>query len=88
MFGDAHRSHSFEKLASVYEKAVESVRKETNGLRKRLKELETRKKEVQSMIDKVTKAKEDKVKELDLFYENVKNKLTQQLRAKLSTLDD
>ena len=29
------------------------------------------------MIDKVTKAKEDKVKELDLFYENVKNKLTQ-----------
>lgn len=42
--------------------------------------------EVQSTIEKVTKAKEEKCKEIDIFVENIQAKLNQQLKTKLLTL--
>ncbi len=60
MFGDEHKQHKFEKLSVVYERHVELIRKEANGLRKRLKELGSYMHDVQSTIEKVTKAKEEK----------------------------
>ncbi len=71
MFGSAHKSHSFERLSEVYEAHVEVIRKEANGLRKRLKELTSFQNEVQQTIEKVTKAKEEKAKEIEVFTENV-----------------
>ena len=47
------------------------IRKEANGLRKRLNELNFYMGEVQTTIEKVTKAKDDKVKEIELFVENI-----------------
>ena len=77
MFGDEHKHHEFEKLNVVYERHVEQIRKEANGLRKRLKELSFYMNEVQSTIEKVTKAKEEKCKEIELFVENIQAKLNQ-----------
>ena len=42
--------------------------------------------DTQTSIEKVTKAKEEKGKELELFVEGAQNKLNQQLKAKLLTL--
>jgi len=42
--------------------------------------------EVQTTIEKVTKGKEEKCKEIELFVENIQNKLNQQLKSKLLTL--
>lgn len=75
MFGDDHKQHQFEKLSVVYERHVELIRKEANGLRKRLKELSLYMNEVQSTIEKVTKSKEEKQKEIELFVENIQAKL-------------
>jgi len=86
MFGEGHKQHQFEKLQTVYERHFELIRKEANGLRKRLKELNFYMGEVQSTIEKVTKAKEEKQKEVELFVENVQAKLNQQLKSKLLLL--
>lgn len=53
---------------------------------KRLQELSEHVRETQTAIEKVTKAKEEKSKELDLFVEGAQNKLNQQLKTKLLTL--
>lgn len=42
--------------------------------------------EVQGTIEKVTKAKEEKVKEIETFVENIQAKLNSQLKSKLLTL--
>jgi hypothetical protein len=42
--------------------------------------------ETQSAIERVTKAKEEKSKELELFVEQAQSKLNQQQKAKLLTL--
>lgn len=75
MFGTSHKSHEFEKISVVYERHVELIRKESNILRKRLKELSLYVVEIQTTIEKVTKAKEEKVKEVELFVENIQAKL-------------
>ena len=75
MFGEDHKQHSFEKLSVVYERHVELIRKEADGLRKRLKELTHYIAEVQTTIEKVTKAKDEKQKEIELFVENIQAKL-------------
>lgn len=59
----------------VYDRHVELIKKEASGLRKRLQELNLFINEVQSTIEKVTKAKEEKCKEIELFVENIQNKL-------------
>ena len=77
MFGNEHKQHQFERLNEVYERHVEVIRKEANGLRKRLKELNFYMGEVQTTIERVTKGKEDKVKEIEMFVENIQAKLNQ-----------
>ena len=42
--------------------------------------------EVQDTVEKVTKAKEDKVKEIENFVENIQHKLNTRLKNKLLTL--
>ena len=59
------------RLAEVYEKHCEVIKKEAMGLKKRLKELTKHMNDVQGTIEKVTKAKEDKCKEIDNFVENI-----------------
>lgn len=71
MFGAEHKQHEFERLGVVYERHVEAIRREANGLRARLKELNHQVGEVQTTIEKVSKAKDDKVKEIELFVENL-----------------
>lgn len=71
MFGEDHKQHEFEKLSVVYERHVEMIRKEANGLRKRLKDLNFYMNEVQCTIEKVSKAKDEKIKEIELFVENI-----------------
>ena len=39
MFGDAHKSHQFERLKDVYGRHVELIRGEASGLRRRLRDL-------------------------------------------------
>jgi uncharacterized protein YlxW (UPF0749 family) len=56
---------------------VELIRKETNHLRKRLQELSLDRDEVTNTIEKVTKSKEEKQKEIEMFVENIQAKLTQ-----------
>ena len=86
MFGEEHKGHKFQKLNEVYEKHVEMIKKEASGLRKRLKDLNFYMNEVQVTIDKVTKAKEEKSKEIDLFVENINSKYNGLLKQKLLTL--
>ena len=50
---------------------MEVIEKEAQGLKKRLKELNNHTSEVQKTIEKVTKAKEDKSKEIENFVENI-----------------
>jgi ATP-dependent 26S proteasome regulatory subunit len=47
------------------------IRKEANVVRIRLKELNIHMRDILSTIDKVTKAKEEKCKEIDIFVENI-----------------
>ena len=57
MFGDAHKSHQFERLKDVYNRHVELIRGEASGLRRRLRDLNSNVNEVQQTIEKVKKAK-------------------------------
>lgn len=59
------------RLQEVYEKHCEVIRKEAVGLKKRLKELTKYTKDVEGTIEKVTKAKEEKSKEIENFNENI-----------------
>jgi tripartite motif-containing protein 37 len=86
MFGDKHKSHQFEHLKVVYQRHVDTIRGEANGLRKRLRELNGNVNEVQSTIEKVQKAKDERCKELDSFVESIQAKLSSQLKTKLLTL--
>ena len=56
------------------------------SLKKRLKELNKYMGEVQGTIEKVTRAKEDKSKEIENFVESIQAKLNTQLKNKLLTL--
>lgn len=76
MFGSQHKNHEFERLQEVYKRHVEMIKKEAVGLNKRLKDLGYFMKDVQVTIDKVQKAKEDKMKEIDIFVEMLQAKLT------------
>ena len=69
MFGEEHKSHSFERLQVVYQRHVEQIKQESGCLLKRLQELSEHVRDTQTSIEKVTKAKEEKSKELDLFVE-------------------
>jgi prefoldin subunit 5 len=75
MFGDKHKEHKFLRLAEVYEKHCDVIKKEAQGLKKRLKELTKHMNDVQATIEKVTKCKEDKCKEIENFVENIQAKL-------------
>ena len=86
MFGDGHKGHQFERLKEVYERHVETIRGEAIGLRKRLTQLTGCVNDVQSTIEKVQKAKDDRCKEIDTFVENIQAKLVSQLKTKLLTL--
>lgn len=80
MFGSEHKGHEFERMQDVYKRHVDLIKSETNGLRKRLKSLSFFMKDVQSTIDKVQKAKEEKMKEIDIFVELLQARLTSQLK--------
>ena len=71
MFGNAHKDHKFMRLSEVYEKHCEVIRSEAIGLKKRLKELTKYTNDVETTIEKVTKAKEEKSKEIENFNENI-----------------
>ena len=79
MFGDDHRQHQFERLPLVYQRHVDLVKQESGCLLKRLQELGEHVRDTQSAIERVTKAKEEKAKELELFVESAQGKLNQQL---------
>ena len=84
--GDKHKDHKFLRLGEVYEKHCDVIKKEAIGLKKRLKELAKHTNDVQLSIEKVTRAKEDKCKEIENFVENIQAKLNTQLKNKLLTL--
>ena len=63
------------------------IRGEASGLSRRLRDLKNNISEVQGSIEKVQKAKQDRVKELDTFVENIQAQLTSQTENKLATLD-
>ena len=84
--GDKHKDHKFLRLAEVYDKHCDVIKKEAIGLKKRLRELTKYKQDVQVTIEKVTRAKEDKCKEIENFVENIQAKLNTQLKNKLLTL--
>ena len=69
MFGEEHKSHQFDRLQGVYQRHVDSIKQESTCLIKRLQELSEHVKDTQQAIEKVTKAKDEKSKELELFVE-------------------
>ena len=84
--GNKHKDHKFLRLGEVYEKHCDVIKKEAQGLKKRLKELTKHMHDVQNTIQKVTKAKEEKCKEIENFVENIQAVLNTQLKNKLLTL--
>jgi dihydroorotase len=73
--GEKHKDHKFLRLGEVYDKHCDVIKKEATGLKKRLKELTKYTTDVQITIEKVTRAKEDKCKEIENFVENIQAKL-------------
>lgn len=69
--GNEHKDHKFLRLGEVYEKHCDVIKKEAIGLKKRLKELTKYMNDVETTIEKVTKAKEEKSKEIENFNENI-----------------
>ena len=55
----------------MYQRHVDLIRGESSGLNRRLRDLKNNISEVQTSIEKVQKAKQERVKELDSFVENV-----------------
>lgn len=86
MFGDVHQGHKFEHLTVVYQRHVELVRGEAIALRKRLKELTCMMHQVETNVEAVTKAKEERAVELSAAVEQMQARLDMQLKNKLLTL--
>ena len=86
MFGQEHKDHEFERLNEVYTRQVNFIKNEESGLRRRLKELSAHMKVVETNIEQVSKAKEEKGKEIDEVVETMHTKLNNQLKQKLITL--
>jgi len=84
--GNDHKDHKFMRLGEVYDKHCDVIKKEAIGLKKRLKELKNYTNDVETTIEKVTKAKEEKSKEIENFNENIQHKLNTKLKNKLLTL--
>jgi tripartite motif-containing protein 37 len=86
MFGDLHKGHKFEHLSVVYQRHVDMVRGEGAALRKRLKELTCMMHQVETNVEAVTKAKEERAVELAAAVEQMQARLDMQLKNKLLTL--
>jgi predicted nucleic acid-binding Zn-ribbon protein len=67
---------------------VKSIREESTGLRTRLCELNECVQEVQSTIEKVRNAKDERQKELESVVENIRAKLDSESKDKIIKLID
>jgi prefoldin subunit 5 len=88
MFGDSHKNHSFEHLKDVYDRHQKVIRDESTGLRTRLAELNEGVREVQTTIEKVRNAKDERQKELESVVENIRAKLDSESKDKIIKLID
>eukprot|EP00698_Gefionella_okellyi_P022765 TRINITY_DN7592_c0_g1_i1.p1 TRINITY_DN7592_c0_g1~~TRINITY_DN7592_c0_g1_i1.p1 ORF type:complete len:469 (-),score=108.28 TRINITY_DN7592_c0_g1_i1:51-1457(-) len=86
MFGSEHKGHEFRKLTDIYEQHVDKVRKEALLVRSRLRDLTTLTEAIETNIDAVTKAKNDRERELDEGVRLMKERLDEVLKSKLLTL--
>lgn len=88
MFGNDHKGHEFQHLASVHEKHVDNIKQQSQGLRKRLKDLTLLLHEIDRNIEKVRKSRDDKSSELVLCMEQMQARLEAQLKNKLQMLHE
>eukprot|EP00899_Mesostigma_viride_P013443 jgi/Mesvir1/2209/Mv09854-RA.1 len=86
VFGVEHVGHSFERLSVTYERHVDSIRVEASGLCQRLQELSSLIASVDSNMERIQKAKEERVMELQVAMEAMQAQLDAQLKAKLLVL--
>jgi len=86
MFDKKHQGHQFEHLRTVYERHCELVKNEASIVKKRLKELSSLMQALETNIESVTKAKEERTVELRHALEQMQGRLDSQLKAKLLTL--
>lgn len=78
--------HQMLRLQDVYDKHLGEVKSEIDVLLSKMKDLNTSNQETQSVIEKLTKAKEDAVRELEKHLEASKNRMNQLLTTRLTKL--
>lgn len=86
LFGGTHSGHTFKQLDLVYETHINQVREEISQLRSRLLELMSLLKKVESNMEAIKCAKDEKVREIRNVVEMMVGRLDTQLRFKLLTL--
>ena len=88
MFGTKHQNHTFEKLMDVYCVHLSKIKNEKEILDDKLSETSTKVIEIEKWIDEITKAKDEKYREIDKFVEGVHRKLETQMKDKVLYLLD
>ncbi|KAL9649959.1 hypothetical protein ABK040_003078 [Willaertia magna] len=86
MFEEKHKYHRFKKLSEVYKENVEIVKKESEGLKNRLNELNVLVGSIDENIKRITKSKDERMKEIVDVLEETKENLDTQFKDKLLTL--
>lgn len=86
LFGAEHKGHDFEHLKEVYKRHVDQITAENGSLQKRLKFLKADVSVVQETIEKVNKLKEERVKELENFVDQIYIQLNAKVQSIMNNL--
>lgn len=86
MFGKQHKNHTFERLAVVYDTHAKLIRSEISSIHDRLEQLRKVEEGIEANIRNVKTAKEERSTELQAALQEIENRLTAQLKAKLVVL--
>eukprot|EP01117_Protostelium_nocturnum_P010009 TRINITY_DN356_c0_g1_i3.p1 TRINITY_DN356_c0_g1~~TRINITY_DN356_c0_g1_i3.p1 ORF type:complete len:1116 (-),score=495.45 TRINITY_DN356_c0_g1_i3:155-3502(-) len=86
MFDKNHAGHNFQHLKTVYKNHVEMVENEAAMIRKKLRELSSLISTVDSNIQSVMKAKEERANEMKTAFSEMFSRLESQLNVKWTTL--
>ena len=87
MFGDSHKGHKFEKINKIYQLHLDKISGEKEVLDDKLGEMTSKMNNIDKHISTTKRAKDERIRELGKFVENVQKKLESQMEEKMDYLE-
>ncbi|EDV23555.1 uncharacterized protein TRIADDRAFT_58319 [Trichoplax adhaerens] len=84
--GDIHHGHSFQPIEDIYKQCSSKISNEVNSIRQRIGSFVSKIEETDKKIEKIKRAKDIAVQEVQVTFNNITSRLDRQLKQKLEKL--